>query len=296
MVTFRRTLLFIPLLVLLCVSWSTLYAQERAPDVRFVPTPEEVVLEMLRMAKVTKDDVVYDLGCGDGRIVITAAKVFGARGTGIDIDPERIKESTQNAVKAGVTDRVTFLQQDLFATDLREATVVFLYLLSELNEKLRPKLLRELRPGSRLISHEFDLGDWKPDDKGMMPDMEILYDLQRPSKKDLYYYFWIIPADVAGQWRWSVPTKTGEREYLLCLSQKYQEIDGFVRSKERETPVSDARLSGDKISFTVKGEVDGRAVVMRFSGRVNKYTIEGTAEIEGGPASGQHSWIARRNP
>jgi len=261
-----------------------------------VPTPEEVVLEMLRMAKVTKDDVVYDLGCGDGRIVITAAKVFGARGTGIDIDPERIKESTQNAVKAGVTDRVTFLQQDLFATDLREATVVFLYLLSELNEKLRPKLLRELRPGSRLISHEFDMGDWKPDDKGMMPDMEILYDLQRPSKKDLYYYFWIIPADVAGQWRWSVPTKTGEREYLLRLSQKYQEIDGFVRSKERETPVSDARLSGDKISFTVKGEVDGRAVVMRFSGRVNKYTIEGTAEIEGGPASGQHSWIARRNP
>jgi len=261
-----------------------------------VPTPEEVVLEMLRMAKVTKDDVVYDLGCGDGRIVITAAKVFGARGTGIDIDPERIKESTQNAVKAGVTDRVRFLQQDLFATDLREATVVFLYLLSELNEKLRPKLLRELRPGSRLISHEFDMGDWKPDDKGMMPDMEILYDLQRPSKKDLYYYFWIIPADVAGQWRWSVPTKTGEREYLLCLSQKYQEIDGFVRSKERETPVSDARLSGDKISFTVKGEVDGRAVVMRFSGRVNKYMIEGTAEIEGGPASGQHSWIARRNP
>lgn len=296
MTTLWRILLSAVFFIGLSVSSTTLLAEERAPDVRFVPTPEQVVMEMLRMAKVTKEDIIYDLGCGDGRIVINAAKAFGARGIGIDIDPERIKESTENALKAGVADRVKFLQQDLFTTDLREATIVFLYLLSELNERLRPKLLRELRPGARVISHEFDMGDWKPDDKGMMPDMEIHYDLKRPSKKDLYYYFWVIPADAAGQWRWSLPVKSGGQEYLLRLSQKYQEIDGFVRSGDREIPISDAQLSGDRISFTFKNEVDGAAVVMRFSGRVNKDAIEGTAEIEGGLAAGQHTWIARRTP
>ena len=296
MVTLRRTLLSAILLVSFCAPWATLDAQERAPDIRFVPTPDAVVMEMLKMAKVTKDDVVYDLGCGDGRIVITAAKVFGARGIGIDIDPERIKESTQNAKNAGVTDRVKFLQQDLFTTDLREATVVFLYLLSELNEKLRPKLFRELKPGSRVISHEFEMGDWKPDDKGVMRDMEILYDLRIPSKKDLYYYFWVIPADVGGLWHWSIPTKKGEREYTLLLSQKYQEIDGFVGSKEKETRISDAELVGDRIGFTVKGEVDGKAVVMRFAGQVNGNSIRGACDIQGGPFAGQHNWSARRAP
>ena len=295
MVIVRRTLLSAIFLVALCAPWATLAAQEGSRDVIFVATPEQVVMEMLKMAKVTKDDVVYDLGCGDGRIVITAAKVFGARGIGIDIDPELIEESTRNAMKAGVTDRVKFLQQDLFTTDLREATVVFLYLLTELNEKLRPKLLRELKPGSRVISHEFDMGDWKPDAKGMMPDMDIFYDLKRPSKKDLYYYFWVIPADVAGVWRWSVPTKTGEREYALRLSQRYQEIDGFVRSKEKEIPVSD-RLVGDRINFTVKDEIDGKAAVMRFAGQVNGNIIQGAGEIQGGPFAGQHSWSARRAP
>ncbi len=294
MMTLRRTLLSAILLVSFCAPWATLDAQERAPDIRFVPTPEKVVMEMLRMAKVTKDDVVYDLGCGDGRIVITAAKVFGARGIGIDIDPERIQESTQNAKNAGVTDRVTFLQQDLFTTDLREATVVFLYLLSDLNERLRPKLLRELKPGSRVISHEFAMGDWKPDDEGMMPDMEILYDLKRPSKKDLYYYFWVVPADVAGVWRWRVPTKTGEREYALSLSQKYQEIDGFAKSQGRLISISHARLVGDRISFTLRDEIDGQVAVIRFTGQVNGNSIEGASEIQGGPFAGRHNWSARR--
>ena len=288
----RRTLLSAIFLVALYTPWATLAAQEGSRDVIFVPTPEQVVIEMLKMAKVTKDDVVYDLGCGDGRIVITAAKVFGARGIGIDIDPELIEESTRNAMSAGVADRVKFQQQDLFTTDLREATVVFLYLLPELNEKLRPKLLRELKPGSRVISHEFDMGDWKPDAKGMMPHTDIFYDLKRPSKKDLYYYFWVIPADVAGVWRWSVPTKTGEREYALRLSQRYQEIDGFVRSRGKEIPVSDTRLRGDRINFTVKDEIDGKAAVMRFAGRVNGNIIQGAAKIQGGPFAGQRSWRA----
>lgn len=131
-------------------------------DVPFVPTPEVVVAEMLKQAKVNKDDVLYDLGSGDGRIVITAAQEFGTKGVGIDIDPELVKKSQENAQKAGVADRVKFLEQDLFKTDLSEATVVTLYLLPDVNLKLRPKLLSELKPGTRVVSHNYDMGDWKP--------------------------------------------------------------------------------------------------------------------------------------
>ena len=134
-------------------------APSRAPDIHYVPTPQEVVEGMLKAAKVTKNDVVYDLGSGDGRIPITAAKVFGARGVGIDIDPQRIAEATANAKKEGVTDRVQFLNQDLFTSDISEATVVTLYLLGPLNLKLLPKLNKELKPGTRVVSHAFDMGD-----------------------------------------------------------------------------------------------------------------------------------------
>jgi len=133
-----------------------------ARDVPFVPTPEAVVDEMLRLAKVGPGDVVYDLGSGDGRIVITAAQKHGARGVGIDIDPQRIKEATENARKAGVAERVEFRQGDLFKADIRDATVVTLYLLSSVNLQLRPKLLAELKPGTRVVSHAFEMGDWKP--------------------------------------------------------------------------------------------------------------------------------------
>ena len=138
-------------------------AVQKDPDVIFIPTPQSVVDAMLKLAKVTKDDVVYDLGCGDGRIVITAARQFGARGVGIDIDPKRIKESNANAVSAGVTDRVKFLQTDLFAdsTNLSEASVVTLYLLPSLNVRLLPKLRRELKPGTRIVSNSFAMGDWQ---------------------------------------------------------------------------------------------------------------------------------------
>ena len=132
-------------------------------DVPYVPTPQNVVEEMLTLANVTKDDVVYDLGCGDGRLVITAVKKFGARrGFGVDIDPQRIEESNANAKAAGVTDRATFAVQDLFQTDFKDATVVTLYLLPEVNLRLRPKLLSDLKPGTRVVSHSFDMGDWKP--------------------------------------------------------------------------------------------------------------------------------------
>jgi SAM-dependent methyltransferase len=161
-------------------------AQEptRQPDVPYVPTPPEVVAEMLRLANVKANDVVYDLGCGDGRIVITAAKEYGARGVGIDINPERIKESTANAEKAGVSNRVKFVIQDLFTTDFREATVVMLYLLPDVNLKLRPKLWSDLKPGTRIVSHSFDMGDWKPDKVVKVPI--------EGSERTIYY--WTVPA------------------------------------------------------------------------------------------------------
>lgn len=136
----------------------------RTPDVHYVPTPPDVVAAMLKTANVGKSDIVYDLGSGDGRIVIAAVKDFGAsRATGIDIDPQRIKEANENAKAAGVTDRVRFLNQDLFTTNFSDATVVTMYLLPTLNLKLRPKLLAELKPGTRIVSHAFDMGDWKPE-------------------------------------------------------------------------------------------------------------------------------------
>jgi len=138
-------------------------------DVIWVASDLAVVMQMLRVAEVGPGDVVYDLGCGDGRIVIVAAERFGARAVGVDLDPELLRQARQNAVKAGVADRVTFREQDLFATDLREATVVALYLSPEVNLKLRPKLLRELRPGSRIVSHEYDLGDWLPERTVLVP-------------------------------------------------------------------------------------------------------------------------------
>jgi precorrin-6B methylase 2 len=165
----------------------TTQPQERPGDVPYVPTPQPVVDAMLKVAKVGKNDVLYDLGSGDGRIVNTAAQKFGTRGVGIDINPERIKEANENAQKAGVTDRVKFIQQDLFNTDFSEATVVTLYLLPEVNAKLRPKLLKELKPGSRIVSHAFDMGDWKPQ--------------QTLNVEGKTIYYWVVPEQVPANLR-----------------------------------------------------------------------------------------------
>jgi SAM-dependent methyltransferase len=140
-------------------------APARRPDVIYVPTSAEVVEAMLKLANVTKDDIVYDLGCGDGRIVVAAARAFGAKATGVDIDPQRIAEANANAKTAGVEGRVKFILGDLFEQDIHDATVVTLYLLNTLNLKLRPKLWKELKPGTRIVSHAFDMGDWQPEQK-----------------------------------------------------------------------------------------------------------------------------------
>lgn len=161
-------------------------AQQKEPDVPFVPTPPEVVTKMLEVANVTSKDVVYDLGSGDGRIVIAAAKKYGARGTGIDIDPQLIERSRANAKAAGVADKVQFRQQDLFQTNLSNATVVTLYLLPEINLQLRDKLLRELKPGTRIVSHNFDMGEWKP---------QRIERVQTPIREHFVYY-WVVPQQV----------------------------------------------------------------------------------------------------
>jgi SAM-dependent methyltransferase len=171
-----------------CASLTALPPPVVTPqlDVIWVPSDLAVVMEMLRVAEVGPGDVVYDLGCGDGRIVITAAQQFGARAVGVDLDTDLLAEAWQNAVKAGVADRVTFREQDLFATDLGEATVVTLYLSPEVNLKLRPKLLRELRPGNRIVSHEYDLGDW-------LPERTVSVPLGERSHR---VFLWRVPAGV----------------------------------------------------------------------------------------------------
>jgi tRNA G37 N-methylase Trm5 len=156
--------------------------RSQAPDVIFVPTPQEVVDEMLRLANVKKGDVLYDLGSGDGRIPVTAAKKFGVRAVGIDIDPERIQEANENAKRNGVTSLVKFRKEDLFQADIHEATVVTLYLLPDLNVKLMPRLMDQLKPGSRIVSHQFDMGDWRPDKKVELSGRTI-YLWTIPSKK-----------------------------------------------------------------------------------------------------------------
>lgn len=165
--------------LLVLVFSAGAFAENRSPDVPFVPTTDAVVAKMLEMAKVGPKDIVYDLGSGDGRIVITAAKKYGATGLGVDIDPERVKEANQNAKEAKVTDKVKFKQGDLFEVDLSPATVVTLYLLPDVNLKLRPKLLSELKPGTRVVSHNYHMGDWKPEQTVQMDGHTV--------------YFWTIP-------------------------------------------------------------------------------------------------------
>ena len=255
-------------------------APTRTPDVIFVPTPPKVVQAMLRVAQVTKRDTLYDLGSGDGRIVIAAAKRFGARGVGIDIDPVRIREARANAKKAGVTDRVKFLQQDLFETDISSASVVTLYLLNSLNLRLRPTLLKELRPGSRVVSQTFTMDDWEPDSAFEVEGNHV--------------FFWVVPADVAGAWEWTLPGDAGGRSYALQLTQKFQKVEGTVSAGGDSASLSEPRLRGDLLRFTVTDTLEGRPVTMRYSGRVSGNSITGHVVIEDGK-TGRRPWTAKRS-
>ena len=277
---FRRRLWPIVLWVSVVSFLTAGYAQPRHPDIFYQATPQDVVEEMLNRAGVTRDDVVYDLGCGDGRFVITAAKKFGARGVGIDIDPVLIKKSNENARKAGVTSLIKFVEGDLFQADISEATVVTLFLFPDVNLKLRPKLLRELRPGTRIVSHGYDMGEWERDDK------------DRVGNKTFYY--WVVPGDVGGKWHWNLLSSTGEPTYTLRLVQKFQEVKGKINILGRDLRIADTRLTGDKLSFVVRNKSLGQEVVMQFSGRVSGDTLTGTVEVSGGFLAGKHDWMAKR--
>jgi precorrin-6B methylase 2 len=183
----RRSTATLAIAVSLAAAQSS--QPRRQPEVPFVPTTEEAVQAMLKLADVKKTDVVYDLGCGDGRIVIAAAKNYGARGVGIDIDPQRVREANENARKAGVQNLVRFEENDLFKADIRPASVVTLFLLSSVNLRLRPKLLQDLTPGTRVVSNTFDMGDWKPDKQFTLPgddggDSTFL---------SHQFYLWVVP-------------------------------------------------------------------------------------------------------
>jgi SAM-dependent methyltransferase len=258
--------------------------QLKKPDVEYVPTPHNVVGEMLQLLAVQPTDIVYDLGCGDGRIVITAAKRYKARGVGIDIDPQRIKQSRANARRAGVVNRVKFLQQDLFETDIREASVVALYLLPGLNVKLRPKLLSDLRPGTRVASHDFDMGDWHPDQVIYVPG----------SAYEHTVYYWVIPAHVDGTWQMRIPAPTGERRYLLRLQQQYQEVRGTLSAEGEANLISNATLSGEHLRFTVTTGSQGAEMTMAFDGQVSGDAMRGSVEVQGGAMAGRYDWTSQR--
>jgi SAM-dependent methyltransferase len=248
--------------------------------VPYVPTPQEVVVAMLHAAQVGPADVLYDLGCGDGRIVVTAAQQFGAQATGVDLDPARLSEAQANARRAGVTDRVRFLQQDLFATELRDATVVTLYLLPAVNLQLRPRLLRDLRPGARVVSHAFDMGEWPPD--------QVL----QVSRRTIY--LWVVPAQVGGTWVWHQAGTTESQPYRLRLRQHFQRLNGTVQINGVETPVTESELRGSALRFTVRPEVQGQPVRMVFQGRVEGNLVAGHVHIGDAATAETQPWRAQR--
>ena len=223
-------------------------------DVIWVPTPDEVVDRMLRMAQVGPNDVVYDLGAGDGKIAIAAAKKFGARATGIEYNPEMAKHAQGNVEKAGVNGRARILNGDIFATNFSEATVVTMYLLPGLNMKLRPTLLA-MKPGTRVVSHSFTMEDWEADEISSMDGRRA--------------YFWVVPAMVNGSWA----LESGSEKNELNFEQRFQKIDGTINLGLTQGGLRDARLRGFVISFALVGN---NGVLRNYSGRVTGAKMEGS--------------------
>jgi SAM-dependent methyltransferase len=256
---------------------SAFAAPAAMPDipVPYVPSTEVAVEEMLRLAEVRKDDVVVDLGSGDGRIVIAAARYFGARGLGIEIDGKLVAESIENAHRAGVADRVKFLAQDVFKADISGATVVTMYLLSSFIAKLKPKLLAELKPGTRIVAHDFGIDGWQPD---------------RTVNISKTFFLYVVPAHVEGRWRLHAQFPEGERSYEFELKQQLQKISGGARVPGGYLPFFEARLAGSRISFAIVD--DGRS--HHFEGKVTGNAMEGVARSGIGSARVDRPWRAER--
>lgn len=243
-------------------------------DVPYVPTPNDVVEQMLELAHVGPGDYVIDLGSGDGRIVIAAVK-RGAVGHGVDLDPERIEEAMANAEEEGVTDRVMFQQGDIFETDFSNASVITLYLLSSVNEKLRPLLFENLSPGTRVVSHSFSMGDWQPDN-------EIRY-----ANRTLY--FWLIPAEAEGSWEWQV---NGE-SFTIDTEQTFQEVDVTARNGNRELTTEEAVLKGKRLNLILNDEETNTRYI--YSGVIEGDSINGTVQVHAEDSQSIEEWSAMRN-
>lgn len=206
-------------------------------DVPYVPTPQETVELMLDMVELKDGDVVWDLGCGDGRMVISAAKRKDIKGIGVDIDPERIKESKANAKVAGVEDKVEFRVANLFETDFSNANVLMMYLLERVNQQLRPVILRDLAPGSRIVSNTFSMGDWEPDRKNNSNDLGYPRTI----------YFWVVPANVSGEW----DVQMGEEKGQLSFTQNFQNVSGKLTIGGEEHRIESGRVKGTEVTFQV---------------------------------------------
>jgi len=250
----------VPLLVG-AIAWLPAQAQTPELDVPYVPTPPEVVSAMLKMAEVGPNDIVYDLGSGDGRIVVAALRDYKAqKGVGVDLDPARVKDGNANAAKAGVGDRATFVEGDVFKFDFSEATVLTMYLYPSVNMQLRPRILSELKPGTRVVSHQFSMQDWVPDVYDQFDDNHHLY-------------MWYVPAKVAGTWAWEV----GSDRYQLELKQTFNKVSGVLWQNGRTTLIDKPLLKGDRLSF---GAAIG-ATDIRFNGKVVPEGIDAEVDIGG---------------
>jgi hypothetical protein len=255
----------------------------RKADVIYLPSANDVVERMLSLARVGDRDVVFDLGCGDGRIVIAAVRDHGAeRGVCNDIDPARIAESRRNAEAAGVSDRITLSEEDLFELDLRDATVVTLYLSPAINRGLRPKLFRELMPGARVVSHNFDMGEWRPDST---------IRVEWPSGTTSAVHLWTLPADISGTWEVAMAGSGVERRYRVRLEQQFQALSGTASHDGRSIELAAARVVGTSARFVLADTLAGTKAMLRFDGRVSAGAMEGTVAL-GDSVTGR--WRATR--
>ncbi len=255
-------------------------------DIPFVVTPMHVVREMLDMVDIHQNDFLFDLGCGDGRVVVMAAKEFGARGLGVDIDPERIVESRKKALKAGVTNQVKFVEGDLFELDLRPATVISIYLMTRFNLKLRPKLFQELSPGTRIVSHNYGMKDWAPDDYCEIPGETYTHKL----------FCWTMPANASGNWEWSVPAGMLKKSYRMIIRQNFQNITGSLLTEESEYPIVEGTMNGTEISLTIGIHEDNAENSMAFNGIVEGNTIEGSMNVTEDGKELEYRWMPVRDP
>ncbi len=267
-------------------AWAQEEHKERGVgDVVYVPTPQIVVDTMLSMAKVGPKDFVIDLGSGDGRMIITAVKKFGAQGLGVDLSDDLLAEAARNAKIEGVADRAIFVKQNLFETDLTSATIITTYLLPQMNERLRPKIL-SMKPGTRLVAHDYAMGEWSADETRT---------LDVPEKKvgtagKSYLFFWTVPAKVAG--RWQAPTRTDSpaSQWEFELGQRFQMLDGVAKNGSETVKLRTMEIKGDQISIMFLTKPGDNRTRHEFKGVVNGDAISGTLTVGEGAASKQMSW------